>query len=137
MASGASVSDLFLAGIVPGLMIGLLLMVYAVYHCKRYGEDKEKIHAEVKVLHDKGLLRVLKRELFALLSPVIILGCIYSGVASPTEAAVISVFYALIISLFCTGVSASAASGPFWLRRFVPSPRSCLFWRHRRHFPVC
>ena len=100
MASGASVSDLFLAGIVPGLMIGLLLMVYAVYHCKRYGEDKEKIHAEVKVLHDKGLLRVLKESFFALLSPVIILGCIYSGVASPTEAAVISVFYALIISLF-------------------------------------
>lgn len=62
MASGASVSDLFLAGIVPGLMIGLLLMVYAVYHCKRYGEDKEKIHAEVKVLHDKGLLRVLKES---------------------------------------------------------------------------
>ena len=88
MASGASVSDLFLAGIVPGLMIGLLL------------EDKEKIHAEVKVLHDKGLLRVLKESFFALLSPVIILGCIYSGVASPTEAAVISVFYALIISLF-------------------------------------
>ena len=81
-------------------MIGLLLMVYAVYHCKRYGEDKEKIHAEVKVLHDKGLLRVLKESFFALLSPVIILGCIYSGVASPTEAAVISVFYALIISLF-------------------------------------
>ena len=64
------------------------------------GEDKEKIHAEVKVLHDKGLLRVLKESFFALLSPVIILGCIYSGVASPTEAAVISVFYALIISLF-------------------------------------
>ena len=100
VAGGASVSDLFLAGIVPGLMIGLLLMVYAVYHCKRYGEDKEKIHAEVKVLHDKGLLRVLKESFFALLSPVIILGCIYSGVASPTEAAVISVFYALIISLF-------------------------------------
>ena len=98
MASGASVSDLFLAGIV--LMIGLLLMVYAVYHCKRYGEDKEKIHAEVKVLHDKGLLRVLKESFFALLSPVIILGCIYSGVASPTEAAVISVFYSLFVSLF-------------------------------------
>ena len=87
MASGASVSDLFLAGIVPGLMIGLLLMIYAVYHCKRYGEDKEKIHAEVKTLHDKGLLRVLRESFFALLSPVIILGCIY-------------VFYALIISLF-------------------------------------
>ena len=69
MASGASVSDLFLAGIVPGLMIGLLLMLYAIYHCRRYGEDKEKIHAEVKVLHDKGLLRVLNVELFALRQP--------------------------------------------------------------------
>ncbi len=100
MASGASVSDLFLAGILPGLMIGALLMIYAVYHCKRYGEDKEKIRSEVKKLHEKGLFKVLKESFFALLSPIIILGCIYSGVASPTEAAVISVFYALIISLF-------------------------------------
>ena len=74
-------------------------MFYAFYYCKRYGEDREKIHAEVKILHDKGLLKVLKESFFALLSPVIILGCIYSGIASPTEAAVISVFYALIISL--------------------------------------
>ena len=100
MASGASVSDLFLAGIIPGILIGLLLMLYAIYHCIRFGEDKEKIHAEIKILHDKGLLKVLKESFFALLSPIIILGCIYSGIASPTEAAVISVFYALIISLF-------------------------------------
>lgn len=99
MASGASVSDLFLAGIIPGIMIALLLMVYAIYHCKKYGEDKEKIRAEVKALHDKGLLGVLKESFFAILSPVIILGCIYSGIASPTEAAVISVFYALLISM--------------------------------------
>ena len=100
MASGASVSDLFLAGIIPGILIGLFLMLYAIYHCIRFGEDKEKIHAEIKILHDKGLLKVLKESFFALLSPIIILGCIYSGIASPTEAAVISVFYALIISLF-------------------------------------
>ena len=100
MASGASVSDLFLAGIIPGILIGLLLMGYAIFYCKKHGEDKEKINAEVKALHDKGLLGVLKESAFALLSPVIILGCIYSGVASPTEAAVISVFYALIVSLF-------------------------------------
>lgn len=99
MASGASVSSLFLAGIIPGLLIGALLMSYAIYYCKRNGEDKEKIHAQVKKLHDKGLLKVLKESFFAILSPVIILGCIYSGVASPTEAAVISVFYALFISL--------------------------------------
>lgn len=100
MASGASVSDLFLAGIIPGLMIGGLLMFYAIFYCKRNGEDKAKIHAEVKRLHDKGLFKVVKESFFAILSPVIILGCIYSGIASPTEAAVISVFYALFISLF-------------------------------------
>ena len=100
MASGASVSDLFLAGIVPGLMIGLLLMLFAICYCKRHGEDKEKIAAEVNALHKKGLLTVLKESFFALLSPIIILGCIYSGVASPTEAAVISVFYALMVSIF-------------------------------------
>ena len=66
MASGASVSDLFLAGIVPGLMIGALLMIYAIYHCKRYGEDKAKIHAEVQELHDKGLLKVLRKLLSSL-----------------------------------------------------------------------
>ena len=100
MASGASVSDLFLAGILPGLLIGALLMLYAIYHCRRFGEDREKIHGEVSKLHEKGLLVVLKESFFAILSPVIILGCIYSGVASPTEAAVISVFYVLAVSLF-------------------------------------
>lgn len=99
MASGASVSDLFLAGIIPGLIIALLLIGYAVYHAKRFGEDRAKIDAEVNALHEKGLLRVLKESFFALLSPVIILGCIYTGIASPTEAAVISVFYALIVSM--------------------------------------
>lgn len=99
MASGASVSDLFLAGIIPGLMIGGLLMFYAIFYCKRNGEDKEKIRSEVQKLHDKGLFNVIKESFFALLSPIIILGCIYSGIASPTEAAVISVFYALFVSL--------------------------------------
>ena len=100
MASGASVSDLFISGIIPGVLIGGLLMVYTIYYCKKNGEDKEKIHAVVGELHEKGLLAVLKDSFFALLSPVIILGCIYSGIASPTEAAVISVFYALLVSLF-------------------------------------
>ena len=53
-------------------MIGALLMLYAIYHCKRYGEDKEKIHAEVQMLHDKGLLKVLKESFFALLSPCLL-----------------------------------------------------------------
>ncbi|MDD6194623.1 MAG: TRAP transporter large permease [Lachnospiraceae bacterium] len=100
MASGSSVSDLFLAGIVPGLLIGALLIGFSIFYCKQHGEDKERIHQEVSQLHAKGFWNVLKESFLALLSPVIILGCIYSGVASPTEAAVISVFYALIVSLF-------------------------------------
>lgn len=100
MASGESVSDLFISGIIPGLLIGALLMAYTVFYCRKHGEDKEKIHAVVDELHDKGFGAVLRESFFALLSPVIILGCIYSGVASPTEAAVISVFYAAAVSLF-------------------------------------
>ena len=100
MASGESVSDLFMAGVVPGLLIGALLMVYAICYCKKHGEDKEKINAKIDALHEQGLWKVFKSSFFAVLSPVIILGCIYTGVASPTEAAVISVFYSLIVSLF-------------------------------------
>lgn len=100
MASGQSVSDLFLAGIIPGLFIGILLMGYAIYYCKKHGEDKDRILFAVDKLHEKGFLKVLKESFFAIISPVIILGCIYSGIASPTEAAVISVFYSLIVSIF-------------------------------------
>ena len=99
MASGESVSDLFLAGIVPGILIGLLLMVYAIIYCRINGEDREKINRKVDELHSRGFIKVFGDGFFALLSPVIILGCIYSGIASPTEAAVISVFYALIVSI--------------------------------------
>lgn len=100
MASGASVGKLFIAGILPGLLISFLLMAYAYYYCKRHGEDTEKIHEEVDSLHQKGFRKVFKESFWALLTPVIILGCIYTGVASPTEAAVISVFYAFFISKF-------------------------------------
>ena len=100
MASGASVGKMFMAGILPGVLIAALLMLYAFYYCKRHGEDKTKIHEEVDVLHEKGFVKVFIESFWALLTPVIILGCIYSGIASPTEAAVISVFYAFIISKF-------------------------------------
>lgn len=100
MASGESVSKLFLAGIIPGILVAILLMIYAVYYCIKNGEDQEKINCEVLKLRNKGLIRILKEGFWALLTPIIILGCIYSGVASPTEAAAISVFYALFVSLF-------------------------------------
>ncbi len=98
-ATGASVSDMFLAGIIPGLLIAGILMGYAFYYCKKNGEDRAKINVIVDELHSRGFGKVFFSSLFALLTPVIILGCIYTGVTSPTEAAVISVFYSLIISL--------------------------------------
>ena len=98
-ATGASVSDLFIAGIIPGILIALILMGYCYYYCKRHGEDKEKINVTVDELHARGFRKVFFSSFFALLTPVIILGCIYTGVISPTEAAVISVFYSLIVSL--------------------------------------
>ena len=100
MASGASVSNLFLAGIIPGFVIALLLMSFAVFYCRKNGEDKARIEEEIGKLHEKGFGKVFKESFWAILSPVIVLGCIYTGVTSPTEAAVISVYYALIVSLF-------------------------------------
>ncbi len=98
--TGESVSNLFMAGIIPGVIIAALLMIYSIVYCKKYGEDREKINKVTGELRKNGLFKLLKESFFALLSPIIILGCIYSGVASPTEAAVISVFYALILSVF-------------------------------------
>ena len=98
--TGESVSDLFMAGIIPGVIIAALLMIYSIVYCKKYGEDREKINKVTDELRKNGLFKLLRESFFALLSPIIILGCIYSGVASPTEAAVISVFYALILSVF-------------------------------------
>lgn len=98
--TGESVSDLFMAGIIPGVIIAALLMIYSIVYCNKYGEDREKINKVTDELRKNGLFKLLKESFFALLSPIIILGCIYSGVASPTEAAVISVFYALILSVF-------------------------------------
>jgi C4-dicarboxylate transporter DctM subunit len=99
-ASGASVSKLFLAGVIPGLIIAGVLIAYSIFYCKRHGEDKEAIHKVVDALHQKGFGKVFLSSFWALLTPVIILGCIYSGITSPTEAACIAVLYSLVISLF-------------------------------------
>ena len=100
MATGVSTGDLFLGGVLPGILIGLFMMIYAVVYCLRKGEDKEKIRDKMTELKGRGLLRLFLDSFWALLCPVIILGGIYSGLFTPTEAACVSVFYAILVSLF-------------------------------------
>lgn len=99
-AANASPSALFIAGIIPGCLIGLFLMAYCWYYCKKNGEDKAKLIENYKAIRAKGFVKLFKESFFALMTPVIILGCIYSGICSPTEAAVISVIYGFLVCLF-------------------------------------
>ena len=100
LATGVSTGDLFLGGIIPGILIGVFLMVYAVFYCKRKGENRDLINEKLAQLKSQGFGRLFVSSLPALLCPIIVLGGIYGGFVSPTEAACISVFYALIVSLF-------------------------------------
>ena len=97
MLTGVSVGALFTAGIIPGLLIAACLIAYVIFYCRREGEDRAKVKANYQALVARGRWRVFKESFFALLSPVIILGGIYAGVFTPTEAAVVSVFYSFII----------------------------------------
>lgn len=100
LATGVSTGDLFLGGVFPGVLIGLFLMIYAVYYCVRHGEDRALIDARMQELRATGLGKLFADSFWALLCPVIVLGGIYTGFVTPTEAATLSVFYAIIVSLF-------------------------------------
>lgn len=100
MVTNTSVGNLFVAGVLPGVLIGVFLMLYAYWYCRTKGEDKAKIAQNYAELRARGVGRVLLDSIWAVLSPVIILGGIYSGIVTPTEAATISVFYSIIVAVF-------------------------------------
>ena len=100
MATGANIGQMFVAGIIPGFLIAGCLMAYTVYYCVRHGEDRVRIDQKVAELRAVGLLPLLKDSFWALLTPVILLGGIYSGVITTTEVACVSVIYALLVSIF-------------------------------------
>lgn len=107
-ATGVSVPDLFKAGILPGVLLGLAFITLNIIICKRKGVDLNTREAGYEdapmkeVLKHRGrrLWDATKSGIWALLSPAIILGGIYSGVFTPTEAACVSVVYSIIISIF-------------------------------------
>lgn len=84
------VAELFLAGVLPGLMIGLLLAVLAPFNAKKVEREK---------FDPKLIATRVKDGAWSLSLPLVILGGIYTGVFTPTEAAAISVIYALIVEL--------------------------------------
>jgi len=92
---GESVAALFLAGIIPGIMVGVGLMIMVGLLANRYQFPVATARA---TWGEKG--RSFGRAFFPLLTPVIILGGILLGVFTPTEAAAIAVAYALFIGLF-------------------------------------
>lgn len=99
-SAGVSVGDLFIAGILPGILIAACLIGYSYFYCKTKGEDKERILAVYDEITAKGIFKVFINGFWALLTPVIILGGIYSGIVTPTEASVVAVIYSYIVSVF-------------------------------------
>ena len=100
-----SVPDLFKAGILPGILIGVTFLVVNVIICVRTKTDvpvkSEKLPFKTVLWNRlKRLGRATKDGFWALLAPVIILGGIYSGFFTPTEAAAVSVVYSVIVSVF-------------------------------------
>ena len=93
-ATESSVGKLFMAGVVPGLLLGLMLMV-AIYVIARKKNLPALPRASLRQWLASG-----RRALWGLLLMVIILGGIYSGMFTPTEAAAVSAVYAAIIALF-------------------------------------
>lgn len=99
LATGASIGDLFIAGVMPGILIALCLIAYIVFYFSRQDNSVLHIEENTKALRSKGFFRIFKNSFFALLAPVIILGGIYGGIVSPTEAACVSVVYALLVGV--------------------------------------
>ena len=94
VAVNQSIADMFFAGFVPGIMIGCSLILVARIQCGRFG-----FAGDQRVFSAREKLNALGRAVWALFMPVLILGGIYGGIFTPTEAAAVSSFYALFVGM--------------------------------------
>jgi len=95
--ANASVGALFLAGIVPGLMTALILMIQVYFYARKRNFPK---HPRASLLE---LAAAFRHAFLALLTPVIIMGGIFGGIFTPTEAAAVAAIYSLVLGLFVYG----------------------------------
>jgi len=94
LAASVSIGALFLGGVIPGIVMGVCLMVYSYLVARRHGYQPE---------HEYSLRRALRatvEALPALFMPVILLGGVLGGLFTPTEAAAVSVVYGLLVGFF-------------------------------------
>lgn len=91
--TGASIGQLFAAGLIPGVLIGLSLISVATVISRRHG------YAATSVFSTSAVWRTGKRAFLALGAPVIILGGILGGIFTATESAAVAVIYALVLGL--------------------------------------
>lgn len=94
MLSGASVGYLFLGGIVPGLILGASIMVLVTILAFK------RNYPSGKWVSFRQMLVATGRSIFVILAPVILLGGIYGGIFTPTEAAAVVAVYVLVLSVF-------------------------------------
>lgn len=95
VSPNVSISQMFIAGIVPGLLIGFGLIITAWYSAKKkgyVGDDRKYTFLEI--------MSAIWEAKWALFVPILILGGIYGGVFTPTEAAAVAVIYGLVVGLF-------------------------------------
>ena len=94
MVSGTSVNDLFLGGAIPGVIIGILFVVYASWTAKRRNFGK------VPKVSGRDRWKAFKSAFLALLTPVIVLGGMFGGFFTATEAAAVAALYAALLGIF-------------------------------------
>ena len=94
VSAEVSVGEMFIAGFGPGLLIGGALILFIFVWCKITGHGKRDGEGRLE------LAVAFRQASLALLMPVVVLGGIYGGVFTPTEASVTAVFYALIVGMF-------------------------------------
>ncbi len=103
VAANQSIGKLFLAGVIPGILFGLGFMLLARFMVKNNmleGSKLAKLQRDIKTPIEKKTHGLRDNAVWALIVPLIILGGIYCGIFTPTEAAGVAVVYALIVSLY-------------------------------------